>query len=99
MSLQHQNRSLKIYLFQLPSLLHVPEKLKERIGHPKNSVYISFKEFLINNRGWISSVEITVDQASGKKPLSDSLNKMLETSSNIVIATFKGDQISFKKHE
>jgi hypothetical protein len=82
------------------SLIVVPESLATRIGPAaEGSKYIEMNEFFIQNRGWISTFEVTNDQSIGKAPLSESASKMLKTSSNVIIATSKGNLVSFVKHQ
>ncbi|NJM37306.1 MAG: hypothetical protein HC845_05225 [Akkermansiaceae bacterium] len=80
------------------SIIKFPEKFKDRTGQPpKGTSVISIREFLVQNRGWITSYEVTVAEAIGEKPLSESAVKMLEKSSNVVVATYNGNPIAFKK--
>jgi hypothetical protein len=76
------------------AVLHVPEKLKDRIG-PRPGVKIkTWREFYIANRGWIRTIEVTRPQALGHVSLSESALEAISDSSSLVIATFKEGPIS-----
>ena len=76
------------------ALLRVPEHLAERIAMQPGSRLMNWLEFQVANRGWVTTVEVTLPQAEGKEPLPESLRQHLESSSNVVVATFEGGPIS-----
>lgn len=76
------------------SVLHVPEKLGDRIGVRPNVKVKTWDSFIQQNRGWIRTVEVTRDQAKGYRPLGEAVVESFQSGSSVVIATFKGRPIS-----
>lgn len=76
------------------SVLHIPEKLNDRIG-PRPGVKVqTWKDFYQANRGWIRTVEVTRPQALGHAPIPEKMKEAFSESSYLVIATFKEGPIS-----
>jgi hypothetical protein len=81
------------------SILVTPKPLMVRMAPASGSTYLPLQEFMVRHRGWISTFEVTENQRLGLEPLSESAQKMLEATSNIVIATMNGNPVSFKKYQ
>jgi hypothetical protein len=78
-------------------IIKFPEALKSRMGNTKEGTkFISLQQFFINNRGWISTLEVTDKQRRGEEPLSESKLKMIAASTNLIIATQDGNPVGFK---
>ncbi len=76
------------------AIIHVPQKLKERLSIQPDARLESWTTFYAANRGWITPVEISRSQAEGKQPLSEETVKQMSTGSNLMIATYLGLPIS-----
>lgn len=76
------------------AILKVPAAYEARTRFQDGSRILNWTEFHAANRSWITTIEITPDQAAGKVPLSDELNATIAKSTNLVVATFKGGPIS-----
>lgn len=50
----------------------------------------SWAEFLVANRGWISTVEVTRLQAEGNHPIEEKTAASIAGSGNLVVATIRG---------
>lgn len=76
------------------AILKVPAAYESRTRYVEGSRIQNWAEFFAANRNWITTVEITPDQAAGKEPLPAELSSLISKSSNLVVATFKGGPIS-----
>ena len=80
------------------ALVHIPQKLAERVNnHQEGAKIVGWLEFHSQNRGWISTVEITFAQAKGVDPISPEVLENLGKSGNLVVAVLKGGPISVRQ--
>jgi hypothetical protein len=79
------------------AVIQIPEKYKDRINnHKKGSKILSWVDFFTLNRAWISTVEVTFDQAKAEKPISPELLENLSKSGKLVVAVLKNGPISVR---
>jgi hypothetical protein len=76
------------------AIVHVPKSLAGRIGMQEGVQFVTFVDFLTDNRAWIVTTPVTRRQAEGKEPLSESLIKSFEKETRLVIATLENGPIS-----
>lgn len=76
------------------AVLHVPPNLAERLKILPGSQIQSWADFYANNRGWITTLEVSRLQAEGNEPLADDVTKRLNDSLNLVVATYQSGPIS-----
>ena len=76
------------------SIIHVPERLKDRVGWKENAELVPWSRFHQNNHGWIATMEIDFEQAKGTAPLEEERSTLLGKSTKLVIATFKKGPIT-----
>lgn len=76
------------------AILHKPKALLSRIGIQDGAKIQIWSEFLVANRGWISTVEVSRAQAEGKEPFPEDTLVAISKSKSIVVATYKGGPIS-----
>ncbi|OYV04388.1 MAG: hypothetical protein CFE26_17165 [Verrucomicrobiales bacterium VVV1] len=76
------------------AILKVPAGFADRIRFQEGSRILSWTEFFAANRNWITTIEITPEQAGGKAPLPKESSDVIAKSSNLVVATFRGGPIS-----
>ncbi|MES2980788.1 MAG: hypothetical protein V4727_00615 [Verrucomicrobiota bacterium] len=77
------------------AIVQIPEKYKDRINaHKPGSKILSWMDFYTLNRGWISTVEVTLAQARGEVPVSPELMETLSKKGNLVVAVLKNGPIS-----
>ncbi len=77
------------------ALVQIPEKYKDRINnHKPGSKILSWIDFYTLNRGWISTVEVTLAQAKGQTPVSSDLMETLTKKGNLVVGVLKNGPIS-----
>ena len=76
------------------AILKVPAAYADRTRFQEGSRILGWVEFFAANRNWITTVEITAEQAEGKVPLSDEMISAVSKSNNLIVATFKGGPIS-----
>lgn len=81
------------------AILHIPSAFASRIGMKDGSKFQVWSDFLAANRGWITTVEITPNQAGGNDPISDETSKSISKANTIVVAVYKGGPISLKPYK
>jgi hypothetical protein len=81
------------------SLLAIPAHLKDRTQFADGARIVPWQEFFSANRDWLSTSEITLEQASGTQPLGESLVKSLAESRVIHVAVLQQGPISVNPHQ
>lgn len=76
------------------AILTIPKNLAGRLTFQPGSRVLSWSEFFTQNRGWITTVEVSRVQAEGKEALPEELSTRIAKSSNLVVATYMGGPIS-----
>ena len=77
------------------AIIQIPENYKSRINkHVSGYKVIGWFEFYKLNRGWITTVEVSKDQAEGRKPLNEDLRESFKKNSNMIVATYSTGPIS-----
>jgi hypothetical protein len=76
------------------AILHVPAAMQGRLKFLPGSTLVTWKEFLTLHRGWISTVEVSRQQAEGNEALKEEISTRISKSSNLVVATYMGGPIS-----
>ncbi len=76
------------------SVLRIPPNLAPRMQITPGATLMGWSEFFAQNRGWITTVELSQGQAEGKLPLAEDLTKSLVDNPNLVVATYQGGPIS-----
>lgn len=76
------------------AVLNIPKNLADRLKFQPGAKIQGWLDFYAQNRGWITTVEISRIQAEGNKPLADEIADRVHKSSNLVVATYQGGPIS-----
>jgi len=76
------------------AILQIPKSMENRLRFAEGSALLGWAEFFAQNRGWITTVEVSRPQAEGNEPLAEDLAKHLKDSANLVVATYLGGPIS-----
>lgn len=71
-----------------------PSTLKDRLKHQTPSRFVPWNEFLSANQGWITTIEVSREQAEGNKPFSEETQLRISKSKNLIVATYLGGPIS-----
>ena len=71
-----------------------PDALATRVSNRAAGKPVAWSEFLVANRNWISTHEVTLAQVRGEAPLSESDRKAFATVGHIVIATLRGNPVT-----
>ena len=56
--------------------------------------FVPFSEFVVKNRGWVSSYSVTLEQARGNKPISEKAREAMSQSGRVVVTVCKGGPIT-----
>ncbi|MFC4993069.1 hypothetical protein [Rubritalea tangerina] len=78
------------------SILFLPERHKKRVANAPTGDYISLKKFISKNYAWLSTHEVTLEQARGTAPLPEQKMKTLQQSGRVIIAQYKKNPISVR---
>lgn len=78
------------------AVLHVPENLKSRTGTKPTGGLLAWSDFLVRSRGWITTCEVTIEQATGKTPLPAERSASWPKQDKIVVAVHQRGPISFR---
>lgn len=76
------------------AILQIPQAHAGYLKMEPGSKFVSWLEFYAANRGWITTVEVSREQAEGNAPIAEETQKFLSTVRNLVVATYKGGPIS-----
>jgi hypothetical protein len=76
------------------AVIHVPKEYAGRLIEIADARVLTWTEFFPLNRGWITTVEVTLAQAEGKEPLPTTTIDKIEKSGNLTIATMNGNPIT-----
>lgn len=76
------------------AILATPARFQPRLRFAAHSTILTWSDFLALNRGWITGVEVTLDQACGRAALSEELTKRIGESSTVLVATHQGGPIT-----
>ena len=79
------------------AVLHVPAQLSPRVGAKPLGTLLAWSDFLIANRGWIQTEEVSFEQAAGKHPLPEARLAFWPTQSKVIVAVHQGGPISVRK--
>ena len=77
------------------AVMHLPEIHKNKVNLTEGrGRYLPFADFLAKNRGWVSTYDVTLEQARGNTPIGEEARKKLEKSDRVIISICKGGPIS-----
>ncbi len=76
------------------AVLHIPKNLADRLKFLPGSKIQSWSDFYAQNRGWITTVEVSRAQAEGNNALAQAISERVPKSANLVVATYQGGPIS-----
>lgn len=76
------------------AILQLPKALANRTQLVPGYKLMGWAEFHAQNRGWITTVEVSRAQAEGNQALALDITERLKDSSNLVVATYQGGPIS-----
>ena len=76
------------------AILAIPKDLEKRSQLADATKLVGWAEFHANNRGWITTVEVTREQAEGNSPIDEGILNSFKDSTTIVVATYHGGPIS-----
>lgn len=76
------------------AILAIPKDLEERTQLVDATKLVGWAEFYANNRGWITTLEVTREQAEGNSPIDEDILNSFKDSTTIIVATYHGGPIS-----
>ena len=77
------------------SVVFIPERMKSRVGATPSGELLGWADFLALNRSWISTCEVSFEQASGKEPLAAERTAFWAKQDKIIVAVHQSGPISF----
>jgi hypothetical protein len=76
------------------SVIFRPDALATRVSNKAAGKPVAWNEFMVANRNWISTHEVTLAQVRGEAPLSEVDRRAFATAGRIVIATLRGNPVT-----
>lgn len=76
------------------AILQIPKSCTDRIKVEPGARLVSWSEFYTANRGWITTIEVSREQAEGSQALAEKTQKLMSTCRNLIVATYLGGPIS-----
>jgi len=76
------------------AVIHVPDALKERMEMVPGSKIVTWTQFIQQNRGWITSLEVKLTEATGETPFSEERAEWIAENGKIIVATLQGGPVS-----
>ena len=76
------------------AILNLPVKMADRLKFKPGGKLLCWADFYAQNRGWITTVEVSKVQAEGNKAIPEEISTRIGKSSNLVVATYMGGPIS-----
>lgn len=78
------------------AIMKLPEQFKDRVNnHQPGNRVVGWLDFYALNQGWITTVEITREQAGGNKDLDPALTEQLGKSKNMIVTVMASGPISY----
>ena len=75
-------------------VIHCPEGMSERIMAKPQGRMMVWSEFLVANRNWITTREVTMPQVRGEAAIAEADRKSFAAAGKMVIATFRGNPVT-----
>lgn len=76
----------------------VPELYEAQVGQAPKGEFLQFNDFLNRNRGWLTTLNVTLAQARGKEPVKEATNEALVKSGRVVVTVCKGGPVASRKY-
>lgn len=81
------------------ALLGVAAKFKDRTVFKDGARVVPWSEFYARNRSWLTTVEVSPDEAGGRAQLPDPVLRQVAECGEIVVATYLGGPISVLEYK
>lgn len=78
------------------AVVFIPSALKARVGAQPVGTLLSWADFLVKNRSWITTTDITFDQAAGNEPMPAERAAFWAKQDKVVIAVHQNGPISIR---
>jgi hypothetical protein len=79
------------------SILYVPDSMKARVSKEKSENMILWPKFYRRYTAFFHTVEVSPDEYTGKKPISEARMTQWQSLGRIVVAVYRGNPISVPK--
>ncbi|MEP4078706.1 hypothetical protein [Haloferula sp.] len=76
------------------AILAVPDRFEKYLELKPGTKIIGWLDFYAKNRGWITTVEVSRQQAQGRIDLGENTHERIGKSSTLMVATLMGGPIS-----
>jgi hypothetical protein len=81
------------------ALLAVPDRFRQRLRMSDGARVVTWAEFLAKHRDWITTVEVTPEEAGGRAMLPEQTARQIADCGTVVVATFLGGPISVLEYQ
>jgi hypothetical protein len=76
------------------AIIFIPPQYQDRVGMKEGARLVTWADFFAANHGWITTQEITLDQAAGRVPLDEKVTERVTKGNSLVVATCLGGPVS-----
>lgn len=76
------------------SVIHCPDVLSTRLVAKPAGALMTWPDFLITHRAWITTHEVTLAQIMGDSPLSEAEQNSFRQGGKMVVATLRGNPVT-----
>jgi len=83
-------------LVPIGAVVFLPNAMNARVNAKPVGILLPWADFLMHNRGWITTHEVTISQAAGKEPLPAERAAFWAKRNQIVIAVYQNGPISVR---
>ena len=78
------------------SVLSTPTRFKARMNGARKGKLVTWGDFYAKNSSWIRLLPVTIEQATGQKPLTEDFMESLKRTGLLVVAVCEGGPISVR---
>lgn len=78
------------------AVIFIPDHLKSRVAEKPVGKFVLWPDFLRANRGWIRTLEVSIDQAKGVEPVNEQRSKVLRSAGVVVVSQYNKQPVSFR---
>lgn len=80
------------------AVLVTPELYEAQVDQAPKGEFLNFNDFLNRNRGWLTTLDVTLAQARGQVPVKDATKEALVKSGRVVVTVCKGGPVGSRKY-
>lgn len=80
------------------AVLVIPEAYQAQVDKEPQGGFLHFNDFLNRNRGWLTTLSVSLEQARGKAPVKEETREALIKGGRVVVTVCKGGPVASRKY-